>query len=260
MGASDPLPDWVRFIIVPILIGVLSAGLGAFFNYLSSRSEIKRTMRNMQMAKAVEVCTKVIDTFDKLYSNFQYSAWYVAWRKAIPPTADYVGSDLQKEDEQQWTDYNAALTTLREHQLEYETELKGSFGDNGIEPMLFLEIYAVCNEIADKLSMIYHSNEMGDSTVCLGEGTPCLEIPKEGFTEKDRLKSREECVLLFAFTRCRIKILSVTMINCIQHQNVGTLRGNGNGAEAELRPDLARELKETEIYKKAGAPELLCNC
>jgi hypothetical protein len=251
---SDPLPDWVLFIILPILLGFIFALLGAFIDYLMSRSERIRTLRNTQMQKAAEICTKVIDTLDNVYSNLKYNAWYVAWRKALPPTADYVGSDLQKTDEQSWKDYNVAMTTLREHQIEYETELKGYFGVDGIEPKLFLEIDEVANEIADKLYMIYHFHEMGDSAMWfLGQGTPCVEIPKEGFTEKDRLKSREEFVHLLAFTSSRIKILSETMIHCIQTQNLGTIAGMG--PRLELGPDQVKELKETELHKEPRAPE-----
>jgi hypothetical protein len=246
--ASAPLPDWVRFIIVPILLGFIFAILGAFIDFLVNRSERMRTMRNMQTTKAAEICTKVIDTLDNVYSNLRYSAWYVAWRKALPPTADYVGSDLQKKDEQLWKDYNVAMTTLREHQIEYETELKGYFGDDGIEPKLFLEIDEAVNVIADKLYMIYNFHEMGGSAMWLGQGTPCDEIPKEGFTEKDRLESREEFMHHLAFTSCRIKILSETMIQCIQTQNLGTLAGMG--PRPELGSDQLKELKETEQLHK----------
>lgn len=245
--ALDPLPDWFRFIVVPILIGIISSLVGFFLNMLSVKSERERTNRKMQVTKSVEVCTKVINTLDVLYSNFKYNAWYVAWRKALPPTADYVGSELQKADEQQWKDYNMALTALREHQIEYETDLKGYFGATGIESKLFLEIDAVANEVADNLSMIYYSNELGDSSMWLGQGPP-----KEGLTEKDRLKSREECVHRFAFLHSRIKVLSETMIHCIQVGYVGSFR---TGKEPGFGSDQTKELKETELYKKPHAPE-----
>jgi hypothetical protein len=245
---SPALPDWVRFIVVPILIGFISTLVGVIFKRLDAYNERMRTMRDQQMGKAGEICTKVIDTLDSVYAHIKYHAWYVAWRKALPPTADYVGSDLQMTDEQQWKDFNVALATLREHAFEYETELKGSFGQNGIEPKLYLEIDAVVNDIADKLSMIYYSNDAGDSTMWLGQG-----IPKEGFTEKDRLKSREEFVLCFAYISFRIKLLSSVMIACIQRGNIGTLPKTG--PEPSLSPEMERMLKETEIHNKTGAPE-----
>jgi hypothetical protein len=251
---SDPLPDWFRFIVVPILIGFISSIVGFFLTGLSAKLERTRAMREMQTSKAISVCTKVIDCLDVLHSNLKYNAWYVTWRKALPPSVDYVGSDLHKADEQQWKDYNVALANLREHQIEFETDLKGYFGANGIEPKLFMEIDAVVNEIADKLSMIYHSKDIGGSpTMWLGQGAPCLEIPKEGFTEKDRSKSRDEFAPMFAFTSSRIKILAQTMIACIQKGSVGTMR---IGPEPELPPDQVRELKQTELSSKTPlAPE-----
>jgi hypothetical protein len=57
----------------------------------------------------------------------------------------------------------------------------------------------------------------------LGQGVSCLEILKEGFTEKDRLKSLEELVHLFADASSRIRILSQAIIHCIQTVHLGTL-------------------------------------
>jgi hypothetical protein len=251
----DPLPDWFRFIIVPILIGIISSMVGFFLNSLSAESDRVRTIRDMQTTKAIEICVKVIATLDAVNSKLKYSAWHVAWRKALPPTADYVGSDLYKADEQRWEDYNVALTTLRDHQIEHETDLKGYFGDTGFEPNLFLEIDAMLNEIANILSIIYHSHDSGDSTIWLGHGKAYLEIPKDGFTKEDRLKSRDEFVRLFAFTECRIKILAETMIKCIQVQNVGTIGGPGPFPD-RVSPQQMKELKETDIRKNPGLLEL----
>jgi hypothetical protein len=254
MTFGDPLPDWFRFIVVPILIGLISSMVGFFLNLLSAKTDRERSSREMQVAKAAEVCTKVIDTLDNLHSDIKYSAWYVAWRKALPPTADYVGSDLQKTDEESWKDYNVGLKALREHHIEFETELKGSFGENAIEPILYLDIDAKINEIADTLSMIYYSNETGDFTMWLGgAGRPCLEMPKDGFTEKDRLESRDEFVHLCVYLRLRIKILSQVMIHCIQRGNIGTLPKSGN--ELEFSADQMKQLKETAVRKKSCAPE-----
>jgi hypothetical protein len=71
-----------------------------------------------------------------------------------------------------------------------------------------LEIYDALDESGDKLSMIYHSKEVGHSNLLLGQGRSCLEIPEGGFTEKDRSERQAEFEDFLAFTFCRIRLLS----------------------------------------------------
>jgi hypothetical protein len=231
-------------IFLGTFLGTFLGVLLSYFLY-TSRTVNERSMRSMQRIG-------VIATLESLYWKVRCQACDVAWRNALPPTADYVGSVIQKEDTKMWKDFNVALHNLRANQIKTKTQC---FEANSIELQLFSEIDDTLNAIADKLFMIYHSNEVGNSKMLPGQKRPCLEIPEKGFTEKDRLEIQEEFLVLLDLTRRRISSLA-EMILFDPTQKLRTV--TGMAPTAKLDPDQERELHLHTLAQKQ-VELLLCS-
>jgi hypothetical protein len=218
---SDP----VRFFVFPILLTALGGLLSAFIGMISERIERKRSNRESQVAKAVELCKAVIDTTETLFHACQHHAWFAAWRLARPP-AIYPAA-LRETDEAKWQSYNEAVHNFRVKTITHETELGGSFGQDGYEATLFDEIVVAMEEINDMLWVARYGGEAG-STIYWAS-LP-VEERSTAATAADQAASREHYFETIARIRVRIAILSTIMIHCIQDQFVGNLRG-------QRRPD-----------------------
>jgi hypothetical protein len=207
------LPETIRFLVLPVVIGMLSTIVVAFNDYLKLRSQLRLSNREDQLKMAIEVCKKVVSAMDILYANTKHNAWYVVWRKSLPEAN--CASDkslLESEDASKWKQYTDALTMWRTQQISFETELKAVFGEVGYEAALFLEIDSLFEESSQKLFRIYYSQKEGEAVHAV-------------FTIDDQMRSKQEFSVILEKTRSKIKILSVTMIDCIQRENVGTLKG-----------------------------------
>jgi hypothetical protein len=161
----------------------------------------------LQIERAVEICRYVIVSMDKVHASLNYDVWYIAWRRALPSSKDE-DEELIAADKEQWKEYQTNLTAWRSHALQYETEIQGSFGEHGYEALLFVRISQLINQAADTLREIYYCHDS-----------------YANMTAERRQTSRTEFDALLKDMRGKIKILSATMIHCIQKLNVGSLRG-----------------------------------
>jgi hypothetical protein len=202
-GISEP----VLFLVLPIVLGFVGGALSAFNEMLKGKSEMMKTMRDMQMMKAIEVCKAVTVSMDHVHASLKYDVWYIAWRRALPSSKDE-DEELIAADKEQWKEYQTNLTAWRSHALQYETEIQGSFGEHGYEALLFVRISQLINQAADTLREIYYCHDS-----------------YANMTAERRQTSRTEFDALLKDMRGKIKILSATMIHCIQKLNVGSLRG-----------------------------------
>jgi hypothetical protein len=233
---SDP----IRFFVFPILLTALGGLLSAFISMSSERKERNRVNREMQVAKAIELCTAIIDTTETLFHACKHHAWYAAWRLARPP-AIYPAA-LQETDEAEWQSYNEAMHNFRVKTITHETELSGSFGEGGRESILFDEIVVAMEELHDILFVARHGGEKGSTIfwASLPEEERCTDA-----TAADQAASRDHYFEIIAGLRVRIAIFSSTMIHCIQNQFVGNLRGKG-------RPDDMSD-KDKKLLALAGS-------
>jgi hypothetical protein len=182
-----------------------------------------KTHRDLQMEKAIEICRDVIASIDQVHASLNYDVWSIVWRRALPSSKE--DEELIESDKEQWKEYQTKLSEWRSHELQYETELKASFGDSGYEATLLADITRLINHAADTVRDIYY---------CHGS--------YENMTAERRETSRTEFDALLKDMRGMIKMLSTTMLNCIKKQNVGTLRGQKPPKEMTSR----RELSQTE--------------
>ena len=234
----------VRYFVLPILIGFIGAVLSAFISFLTSRSESIKSNRDTQLARAVDICKEVILAMDQVHASLSYDVWYVAWRRRMSKrTAKGEGEDpelLAAEDNEHWKTFQSNLATFKSHELQLETELKGSFGENGYEAFLFTSITHFVNQAADTLRETYHYDNNTKKAVS-GASSGIDESNDEHMmiliAEMKEASRKEFDVLLSDLGRL-IKILSNTMLHCIQNMDVGTLRGQ---APADNVPDERRE-------------------
>jgi hypothetical protein len=231
MSLSEP----VRYFVLPILIGLIGAVLSAFISFLTSRSESIKSNRDKQMARAIEICKEVIVSMDKVHASLCYDVWYVAWRRRMSKCTAKGEEDpeLLAADKENWKSYQANLAAFRSHGLQYETELKASFGEDGYEALLFTRIGRLVNQAADTLREIYYHDNTTQSA-CAGANSG-IDYSND-----------EHMMILIAERKSdmggQIKLLSATMIHCIQKMNVGNLRGQ---APDNTVPDEMREEAST---------------
>jgi hypothetical protein len=128
--------------VLPILIGFIGAVLSAFIKFLMDRSESTRSHRDLQMGKAMEIGKDVIVSMDQVCACLSYDMWHVAWRRRMSKYKANKGQDVDPDllasDKEHWEVYQTTLARWRSKQLHYETELKGSFGEDGYEALLFI--------------------------------------------------------------------------------------------------------------------------
>jgi hypothetical protein len=233
----------VRYFVSPILIGLIGAVLSAFISFLTSRSENIKSNRDMQLARAIEICKEVIISMDQVHASLCYDVWYVAWRRRMSKCTakgEVEDPELLAADKEHWKIFQSNLATFRSHELQFETELKGSFGEDGYEALLFTRITRLMNQAADTLREIYHYD---NNTERVGSGASSGIDESNGenmmiLIAERKQASRREFDVLLSDLRGLIKMLSTTMIHCIQKMDVGTLRGQ---APADNVPDERRE-------------------
>jgi hypothetical protein len=105
------------------------------------RSNIKSN-RDLQMARTVEICNEAIASMDQVHASLCYDVWYLAWQRQMNKCTAKKGEeeedpDLLAADKENWNVYQTHLAAWRSHGLEYETEVKASFGKDGHEALLF---------------------------------------------------------------------------------------------------------------------------
>jgi hypothetical protein len=196
----------VRYFVLPIMIGFIGAILSAFVEYVKAKSEMAKTNRDMQIAKAIEICRDVIAMLDSMHAHFNYDVWHIAWRRALPPPKE--DEEREASDKEKWNEYEKSLHEWRSHELQYETEIQGSFGEHGYEALLFAGSSRVINECSTTLREIYYFQDY-----------------YETMTAEAKNNNRIEFDEMLKDMRGKIKILSAVMIHCVQKGFVGTLRG-----------------------------------
>jgi hypothetical protein len=254
MSLSEP----VRYFVLPILIGLIGAVLSAFISFLMSRSENIKSNRDTQLARAVEICKEVITSMDQVHASLCYDVWYVAWRRRMSKYAARGGEgedpELLAADKEDWKTFQSTLATFRSHELQFETELKGSFGEDGYEALLFTRITRLMNQAADTLREIYYYD---NNTKRAGSGA------SSGIDESNdehmmiliaemKQARRKEFDVLLSDLGGQIKILSTTMIHCIQKMNVGTLGGQApaDNVPAERREEAGTATSATSTKNR----------
>lgn len=215
------LSEPVRVFVLPVVIGILAALVGAFLNYMKDRSDRMRVNRETQVQMATDILSNVISAMETLHYHMEHNAWNVAWRKSLPD-ANCSDSALVALDAGKWEQYRAAMTAWQTQTITFETQLLSFFGETGREAMLFQEISTFFKESELKLYNIYYSAKASG------------EAGRVVYTAEDQKVSKQEFAVIFQQTKDRIMILSATMMSCIQKQHVGTLRG---GQEMPITTD-----------------------
>jgi hypothetical protein len=147
-----------------------------------------------------------------------------------------------EEDAANWKGYNEALHNFRVKAITHKTELKGSFGQDGYESLLFEEIIEHVEELHNILWVARYASEMGSTTYWAERSA---EERSSRVTAADQGQSRTDYFAMLERLHVRIAILSTTMIHCIQNQFVGNLRG-------QRRPDEMSD-KNKELLVAAGS-------
>ena len=246
MSSTSNIAYITRFTL-PVLIGLIGAILSAFIGWMVERAQQTAENRRMQIQQSIDICKKVIDGLDRLYAIMNNDAWYIAWRKRCSAAAasssssehvDYPAS-LVERDKDKWSKYNECLDEWRSHEIGYETELKGSFGNRGYEAYLFLDADVTIEKAASMIWDIYYGNEGGVAPTWSPDGKASIREKVLDFSKEGQLRSMNEYFALMDHLRDRIGTLSSTMIHCIQIQSVG------NMAEAPV-PIPEKEREEAE--------------
>jgi hypothetical protein len=223
------LPEPVRFFVLPVMVGLIGAVLSAFIKILMDRSESTRSHRDLQMGKAIEISKDVIVSMDQVYACLSYDVWHVAWRRRMGRYKASRGEevdadpDLLASDKEHWQVYQTTLAAWRSKGLHYETELKASFGEDGYEALLFARASRLLDQAADTLREIYYYDYNKKGTGVSSTSDDNGEHMKMLMAERKRA-SRKEFDVFLEDIRGKIKMLSSTMIYCIQKEAVGTLR------------------------------------
>jgi hypothetical protein len=247
---SVTLSEPVRYFVLPILIGFIGAVLSAFIQFLISRSENIKSNRDMQMTRAIEICKEVIASMDQVRASLCYDVWHVAWRRRMrkftAKSEEEEDPDLLAADKENWNVFQTNLAAWRSHGLQYETELKASFGEDGYEAMLFARISQLMNQAADTLREIYYDD---NNTKNAGATSSIDDNDEQNMMiliAERKQASRKEFDVLLEDLAGAIKMLSTTMIHCIQVMYVGNLRGG-------QAPPIPDEKADTTTAKKSSA-------
>jgi hypothetical protein len=162
--SSQPLPDVVRIIVVPIIVGAIGTIVGTFITWVVERKKMREIIFEAQMKMATETCRKVVQITDEVSTAMMRtpSAWDVAWRRARSKeqeahwTIESPADALQQQDLKTWEAYLAKMREWQCQELTLETELKAAFGATNGEAILFSEIAERVDFAASKLWNIYY--------------------------------------------------------------------------------------------------------
>jgi hypothetical protein len=80
-------------------------------------------------------------------------------RKCTASGEEEQDPDLLAADKEHWKVYQTNLATFRSHSLQYETELKASFGEDGYEALLFIRMSLLLSQASDTLREIYYNDD-----------------------------------------------------------------------------------------------------
>mmetsp|Transcript_10522 Transcript_10522/g.15650 ORF Transcript_10522/g.15650 Transcript_10522/m.15650 type:complete len:249 (-) Transcript_10522:1120-1866(-) len=209
--------------VLPAFITLLGAALTTFVSWIVDLFRSRRENRIQQVEKATEVCDKIIASLDTLHALMKNEAWYIAWRKKVN---NYPIDDMIESDKARWEKYQEALFDWSSHEIEYETELRGYFGENGYEAYLMAEIVEKIDYASTMLWKIYYQSDDGanakdEDLLMWKKGQPTTVYSARG---KRRGESMRDYFLVVDRLRECIASLSATMIHCLQCQNVGNLK------------------------------------
>jgi hypothetical protein len=255
------LSEPIRYcFVLPIVIGFIGDVLSAFITFLTNRSEKIRSNRDRQMAHAIDICKEVIASLDQVHASLSYDVWYVAWRRRMSRCTVKTEEDpeILAADKEQWKEYQTKLATWRSHGLQYETELKGSFGEDGYEALLFTRIARLMDQAADTLREIYYydnNTKIAGASSSIDDNDEHMMI----LLAERKQASRKEFDVLLEDMGGKIKILSTTMIHCIQKLNVGNLRGQAptdNVPDEEAGTTTTRPAEPSASSTKSGEEHL----
>jgi hypothetical protein len=251
--------DIVRYLVLPILIGLIGGILSAFVSYIKERADARQQNRTMQVNKAIEICTKIIEAMDILYSHMRSDVWDIASRKKMAKQKmkgnAVLPQDLIDLDQEKWKTYLNCLDGWRHHEITYETELKAYFGKDGYEAFLFADIDNKIEQACDMVWDLYYGPE-GSSTTPVNyktfkAGKKMAPADLNHAMAASQLHyMKMEYFDIVAEMREQIATLSSTMISCIQAQNVGNLK-----ASTVPVPDEAAHAHQMKVAGANKSPE-----
>jgi hypothetical protein len=224
--------DIVRYLVLPILIGLIGGILSAFVSYIKEKAETRQQNRIMQVEKAIEVCTKIIESLDVLYSHMRSDVWDIAWRKTMMEKGSNKAfpQSLIELDQAKWNAYLACLDEWRHHEITYETELMAYFGNDGYEAFLFREVDNKIEQTSDIVWKIYYGSENSTTPINYkakkggNHQLAPVDMQSNHAMAMSQLQGMKmEFFEVVAEMREQIATLSSTMIKCIQAQNIGNL-------------------------------------
>jgi hypothetical protein len=237
----------------PVLIGFVSAILAAFVSWVVEDASRRRSNRELQVNTAIEICQKITKAMDSLYALMKNEAWHVAWRKA--QNESLYSEELALVDEQKWATYNKLLDDWRSNTIAYETELQGTFGEQGYEAFLFLQISSTIELCAGHLWNIYYApdgeGEMDSVLPVWRKGKAVLENLCLDKSLSGQLESMETYFALLDQEKDQIAIMSTVMINCIQKHNVGNLRTHHVPVPESIKMEEAAKKEEAGLNESA---------
>jgi hypothetical protein len=159
--SSQPLPDAVRFFVVPILVGAIGTMVGTIITWFVERKQMRQIMFEAQMKLATETCQKVVQITDEVSTAMMRkpSAWDVAWRRARSKDQENhfsAGEALQEQDLKTWEAYLGKMREWQSQELTLETQVKAAFGATSGEAILFHQIAQRVDLAESKLWNIYY--------------------------------------------------------------------------------------------------------
>uniref|UniRef100_A0A7S2EKP8 Uncharacterized protein n=1 Tax=Trieres chinensis TaxID=1514140 RepID=A0A7S2EKP8_TRICV len=213
-----------RFLVLPVMVGLVSAAVGYTIQWKQEDFKKSQTNREHQMEKATEVSQTIINSCDKLFNRMKHEVWYLAWRRAVPKGNHT--EELLEADKEAWKSYNETLREWRTNSICSETNLRTFFGDE-YELNLFWEINTLFEGASIHLWNIYNSPKKGDVILATPGGFDTMSsIRDRDLDEKDQITSRNEFDAIFEEMGSKITTLAATMITEIETGYIGNLRGD----------------------------------
>lgn len=255
-GASLANDDeWIelllRYVALPVIVCTFISFTLFFYHRYKELQQHEKENYLRELNNAQQTHDDVISSMERLFVYMKYHAWNIAWRKIRPK--DTFSTDLMKEDEGIWKEYNESLVEWRCHKIRFKKRIEIYFGKRDVSSKLFSLVEGFFEKLSYELWFMYHENPTNPNVFMQYylEDVNGIDASNQDYisifnaimtcTDKVLTRAQEEAVHRVtseAFDELQDKItrLSNEMLESIRRENVGNLRrggystgGSGNG-------------------------------
>jgi len=178
--ASDDIPAWYTTLALPVLLGFLTATIGAFFGYILDFCDRKKQLRKRELERAMMIHDDIVKSLDRLLNHLKWDAWFIAMRKTKSREYHDGTPDGPWNDKARWILYKKALDNWRSNDLLFTSHVNTYFPErfiDGVSVSPSLMIIEITNLINDAALNVWNLNWEGKfrtSSTC----TSASNVPK----------------------------------------------------------------------------------